>query len=561
MAWESLTDELGWDDVGGRLLANIAKGMYSPQGVLREYVQNAADAYRDLDTPSDEHKIIITPSKNSLSIQDFGVGMDDKGIREAKKIAVSTKAAFDDRVGFRGIGIWAGLPACRKLIVDSTMAGHPDRYRLVFDFEDVMRHLDDNINIKDLVDPRYRIEHHAADKDEHYTRVTMEGITDGYKQLLDVKELERIASQVLPSAIDPGFQHHAVLKQLLESWPSYAECHIIIQTPSGPEEAFRRFPEDDLEPPEKDVLVSDEGVELARAWYCRTKRMSLRNVTPPAVRGFQLRVKNFAVGRVNMFDEEQGRSLNIHKHLELKMTSRLAWFCGEIHVTNNEIKPDTPRNDLEREPAARLFIEKLRGFYKDRIIEAGAYSEFNGYRNALKEAEEIIAGSKRAETNKKPVTLPKVEELRAKLSEVSIHAEKKDDSGDQVRRKLRQLLRRQSFRDRCTKALTYLNKLVPATTAGGDNKTNAGGKSGAETTGGCGSQTNKKAKEPKAPAKNGDDGTAQPLNGSTQSDVEQLVSDIFEILERSLGDDFEDLPRIEKEIQEVVDTWAASHAS
>jgi hypothetical protein len=77
--WVPLTDELDWDDVGGRLLANIARGMYSPQGVLREYVQNAADAYKDLETPSEEHKIIITPGKNSLSIQDTGVGMDDKG--------------------------------------------------------------------------------------------------------------------------------------------------------------------------------------------------------------------------------------------------------------------------------------------------------------------------------------------------------------------------------------------------------------------------------------------------------------------------------------------------
>jgi len=76
--------------------------------------------------------------------------MDDKGIREAKKIAVSTKAALDDRVGFRGIGIRAGQPACRKLIVDSTKAGHAARYRLIFDFEEIMRHLDDNINIRDL---------------------------------------------------------------------------------------------------------------------------------------------------------------------------------------------------------------------------------------------------------------------------------------------------------------------------------------------------------------------------------------------------------------------------
>src|SRR5437868_6756025 len=171
LEWEPLPDELDWHDVGGRLLANIARGMYPPQGVLREYVQNAADAYKALGTPSEEHKIIITPMRNGFSIQDFGVGMDDKGIRESKKIAVSNKSDYDDRVGFRGIGIWAGLPACKKLIVDSTKEGHLYRYRLVFDFEEIMRHVDDNINIKVLVDPRYRIERHAAEKDEHYTRV------------------------------------------------------------------------------------------------------------------------------------------------------------------------------------------------------------------------------------------------------------------------------------------------------------------------------------------------------------------------------------------------------
>ena len=154
--WVPLPDELDWDDARWSPPREHRPGMYSPQGVLREYIQNAADAYKDLETPSEEHRIIITPTKNSLSIQDFGVGMDDKGIREAKKIAVSTKSDYEDRVGFRGIGIWAGLPACKRLLVDSTKEGEEFRYRLVFDFDGIMQHLDDNINIKDLVESRVR---------------------------------------------------------------------------------------------------------------------------------------------------------------------------------------------------------------------------------------------------------------------------------------------------------------------------------------------------------------------------------------------------------------------
>ena len=578
--WLPLRDELDWDDVGGRLLANIARGMYSPQGVLREYVQNASDAYKDLESPSEEHKIIISPMKHSLSIQDFGVGMDDKGIREAKKIAVSTKSDFDDRVGFRGIGIWAGLPACKRLTVDSTKEGHAFRYRLVFDFEGIMGHLDDNINIKELVDPRYRIERHAAKPQEHYTRVTLDGITDGYKQLLDVSELKRIASQVLPSAIDPGFQHHAALTKMLGTWPSYTACHIVINTPDGPEEAYRQFPEDDLEAPAEAILVSDEGVELARAWYCRTKRTSLRNVTPTAVRGFQLRVKNFAVGEVNMFSAEQGYSYNIHEHQELKTSGRLAWFCGEIQITNNDIKPNTPRDDLEREQAARLFIEKLRGFYKDRIVEAGAYSEFNPFRNHLEEAEELVSRTVAKGKAAKPVNAQQVQLLIAKLSEAPNKS--KGDSEDQSKKLFKQLLRQQWFKDRCAKVLPKLKALIPvsasngATKGGADEKTsgastgatgNAGNKGGTTVAGGSETASGGafggtiKVKDQKSETKAVDNGTTKTFNGRPKSDVEELISDIFEVLERSLGDDFEDLPTIEEQIQRVVNAWAANHAS
>jgi len=562
--WVPLPDELDWDDVGGRLLANIARGMYPPQGVLREYAQNAADAYKDLATPSEEHKIIITPTKNSLSIQDFGVGMDDKGIREAKKIAVSNKSDYDDRVGFRGIGIWAGLPACKKLIVDSTTEGHPYRYRLIFDFEDIMRHVDDNINIKVLVDPRYSIERHAAEKNEHYTRVTLEGITDGYKQLLDVAELKRIASQVLPAAVDPGFQHHADLMKMLETWPTYCECHIFVQTPTGLEEVFRKFPEDDIESPEEKILLSDEGVELARAWFCRTKKTSLRNVTPTAVRGFPLRVKNFAVGEVNMFSAEQGYSYNIHEHQELKTASRLTWFCGEIHVTNNDIKPNTPRDDLEREQAARLFIEQLRGFYKDRIVEAGAYSEFNPFRNSLERAEEIIAGAVGQGKAKKPVNVEEVRDLLTKLSEAPHKA--KGESDDQSKKLFKQLLRQQWFKDRCSKATTALKKLLPPPAKGGageQDKSGGGGTNSSQDGGGqgggdSGNQTKKpKTEETKASSGNGQAGS--PKEGMALK-AEELISEIFEVLQRNLGDDYEDLPQIEEEIQLVVDTWVSSNA-
>jgi HSP90 family molecular chaperone len=169
MPWNRLNDELQWNDVGGRLLANLARGIYTHEAVLREYVQNAADAYKKLDPPAEDQSIVISPEENDLCIQDVGIGMDESDIRAAKKIAVSTKDQLEEMVGFRGIGIWAGFQACERLVVDSTKLGDSRRYRLTIEFEDIFKHVDDNINIKELVDPRYRIEcyNDKIDSNEH----------------------------------------------------------------------------------------------------------------------------------------------------------------------------------------------------------------------------------------------------------------------------------------------------------------------------------------------------------------------------------------------------------
>lgn len=336
MPWNQLADELVWDDVGGRLLANLALGIYSHEAVLREYVQNAADAYKALDFPADDQSIVISPDGNDLCIQDSGVGMDERDIRYAKKIAVSTKAELEEMVGFRGIGIWAGFQACERLIIDSTKQGDPRRYRLTIEFADILKHVDDNINIKELVDSRYQLEYTDAERDEHYTRVTLKNVHDEYKKLLDEKELTRIVSQVLPSRIDQDFQYYQELQRILEKWPLYHEFPIKIRTGSGLKEVFRSFPgQQQLEPPQEKIIESDEGIELGRVWYCRTKTTSRElKETFPAIRGFRMRVRNFAVGRINIYDDPQGYTYGIQINLTLRTTARLNWFCGEMHVTN-----------------------------------------------------------------------------------------------------------------------------------------------------------------------------------------------------------------------------------
>ena len=114
MGWKQISDAFTIDDIGARLLANLARGIYSHEAVLREYVQNACDAYKELPILPDYPTINIrVVSEDTITIQDSGVGMDEQRIKDCKKIAVSPKAAFHgEMTGFRGIGIWAGFQEC-----------------------------------------------------------------------------------------------------------------------------------------------------------------------------------------------------------------------------------------------------------------------------------------------------------------------------------------------------------------------------------------------------------------------------------------------------------------
>ena len=48
LGWQAIRDEFTIEDIGAPLLTNLAKGIYTPEAMLREYVQNAGDSYYDL---------------------------------------------------------------------------------------------------------------------------------------------------------------------------------------------------------------------------------------------------------------------------------------------------------------------------------------------------------------------------------------------------------------------------------------------------------------------------------------------------------------------------------
>ncbi len=514
MNWKKLKKETQWDDIGAWLLANLARGIYSPEAVIREYVQNARDSYGSLKELPADASIKISVDKKSITIHDNGIGMDEEALDKAKRIAFSTKAGMEVMAGFRGIGIWAGFEACNALVVETTKKDSNKRYKLHIDFAQILKHVDKPINIKQLLDNRFRIEESSAPPEEHYTRVTLSNICDDYASLLSEDELRRIASQILPARLDPNFEHHEDVSNYLSQMPSYHEYPIKVNGT----EVFREFPSG-LRGPYFETLSADDGTELARVWFMNQK--DVINIKGFQFRTFRVRSKNIAVGPMGLYSVEDGTPFGCDK---LTNTALLRWHVGEVHITSSKVRPDTPRSALELDSTSRVLIAKLRDFYSDRIQQSYALSQTDLYRKAIEFA------NRKLDNNE--TTISDVQACIETLETTSTAGRLPEKDGQKA--KIAKFVRAELEATKAakTEALTKLRKFLKA--------------NGVPTK----PKEAKKKTKPAEPKRTKT--TSAKLNASPKSqlDSEKLLSDILFAVEDTIQDE-NVLPYVSKAIQDV----------
>lgn len=526
MAWSNIHDEFTIDDIGARLLANLARGIYNHEAVLREYVQNACDAYALLPVIPEHASIQISAEgEDTIAIHDNGIGMDKKDIKACKKIAVSPKADLDGMTGFRGIGIWAGFQACDNLEIVTTKAGNRYRYRLHIDFADILKHVDEDINIKQLLDGRFRIDEDEAPKDDHYTRVKLIGLQGDYRRLTQRQELERIASFNLPCKIDPQFKYVDQINKFLDGLEGYQQYSILVE--GG--EVFKQFPED-LDPPEFVPLTKD-GEEFGRIWYCSGSRsLPTRSFQ---YRNFRLRIRNFAVGRIGIYDDEDGSGYGLVNVLKLNSRTHLNWHVGEIHITHTEVRPDTPRSGLELDFIARKAIEAIRSFYQDRIVDSRALAEFNTCKAQLDQAEEILSSD----------GSPDIDRAKSLYAALRAQEDKIRDRSrtDKVKKRLRELLARREHRNTLKRQIAGLAEVIS--------------KAGTPVPIAPASRPTASPK-PQSPAKPPEPAPSIRTQSATPTDLdyEELLSDVFAAVENKVGVEEELFSEICEAIRDVFKT-------
>ena len=528
MSWSNVQDEFTIDYIGARLLANLARGIYNHEAVLREYVQNARDSYCLLPNIPEHATINIrTTGDSGISIQDNGVGMDEGDIKASKKIAVSPKSNQEGLVGFRGIGIWAGFQACEQLEIDTTKLGDSNRYRLQIDFGDILQHVDEDINIKELLDNRFRIDRMEADQDEHFTIVKLVGLRDDYK---------RLANQEETSANSKSKRYHvksihnlAMESPVTEFIQSLGDDLELCISVDG-EEVFKKFPAA-LQAPQF-VNLEHDGEVYARAWFCSHNRsISHRGYE---YRNFRLRIQNFAVGRFGIFDDEDGSGFGIYSTRTLNSAAHLNWHVGEIHILHPDIKPDTPRSSLELDTLSRRAIEAVRVFYEDRIADSRALADLNSYNRLIEDIEKNLQ-------QEEPLSDTQVQSFLSKLQKYESGTRGRQPS-DKRKRRLREFLSKLSIKRKRRQLLQKLNGIANATQPNEHSQRTDPPPSPPS------SQQSPSPQSPSEPSQSEGGATA------TITDYERLLSEIFTVIQSKIVDDFDLSTELCEGIKNVFET-------
>lgn len=351
--------------IGAQMIDTITSGMYSrPLMIIREYVQNAADAIDEATRRGDiapaAGRITITLSgrDRSIVIEDNGCGVSaEVAESELCSIGVSSKVHGEHR-GFRGIGRMGGLAYCDKLRFE-TRGGGSERVTVV-DWDALrLRRLvseqDGRLAAEAALQSVITVARRNAEKSEpsQFFRVSLLGVHRFHSgELLGVPTVFRYLSEVAPVGFDeavfpvaPTIQEHLGQIGGNRDYAIYLNGRRVLR-PHSMVVPLSSQSSVDIEGIEMFQIPSRDGADLARGWYARMpfERSLPRSV---AMRGLRLRQGNMQIG-----DEYWLQEFCSERRFS-------TWHIGEIHVAAS-LKPNARRDGFEHSAAHEAFLEQVQ---------------------------------------------------------------------------------------------------------------------------------------------------------------------------------------------------------
>jgi len=319
------TDEV----IGAKLLESITGGLYDGNpNCIREYVQNAVDH------GAKNIEIRQEMRGRSIVVRDDGPGMNAKDIVKALSIGVSEKD--ETMAGWRGIGIWSGVPACERLVFITKKCGHP-KIRVIVDNEKLRGDYETNIPISsvflnDITDPiEEPLGKGESIEKTHFTEVRLESILPTQESYYTTENLKNFLQMVVPAPFDETkFKFANEINEWLSSnGVKYRMPNIffngkkIVRAPFNADDYYQ----DVIKP----VFCDDNSNVKAVGWILSLKQRA-KSKWPKT--GILFKKKGFTIGKENTL--QQYFTGTFHQ-----------WQYGEIHIIDKDVRENSARDGFE----------------------------------------------------------------------------------------------------------------------------------------------------------------------------------------------------------------------
>lgn len=345
------TDEI----IGARLLETITDGLYNRNlNCVREYVQNS------IDEGAPNVDISLKDDNGTLEIADNGPGMDKLGLKAALSIGKSNKSP--KQIGWRGIGIWSGVSASKKLVIVTKMK-NKSKIKIEIDNEKLRSANRSNESIlKILSSATSEIQELDLDENEtresHFTKIILESILPTQQQKFSEDKIGDFLSKIIPAPFNlekfPALSH-------VNGWLESNDVHFpdVTITLNG-RKIFR--------PPYDSSIYYDAITQhkfiinnnlIAVGWFL-TVRENKELIWPDG--GIIFKKKGISIG-----DETLIREFFDQKYFQ--------WQYGEIHIVSDSIREDAGRSGFE------YFSEDYFPFIDDVKKFVGSLQNVNRYKS------------------------------------------------------------------------------------------------------------------------------------------------------------------------------------
>ena len=301
-------------DIGGEIISILTKGMYpDPRDSVREYIQNGVDAKAD--------SISVEVYQNTVVVQDDGIGMDRKRMRNAVRLGVSDKNPSQN-VGFMGIGIYSAFHLCDNLTIYSNTGDSPNNIRMDFQgMREILKsekrlRFQSNKSSEELTDLQTLLEKHINLSDEGElddsefpdmgTRVEMQGLAPAfYSEIADFKKFSEYIKEAVPLRFDKtNFKWGKLIEDRIaeiceQRNATFELVNINLQVHNKSEMLYRPYRDSDFhnnapqEPRFEEIKAGKNFFGVA--WGCHN---SIRRIIRTReLRGFLIKKQGFAIGK------------------------------------------------------------------------------------------------------------------------------------------------------------------------------------------------------------------------------------------------------------------------